>query len=87
VNPQNKQNQWLIAAEKRIIAAKNAVMKRIIAARDAAKKHSAIKILVTVMLFLLASACASVINEIVQDLWEMTGSNREEMLKQLVDSF
>jgi hypothetical protein len=87
VNPQNNQTKWLIAAEKRIVAAKNAVMKRIIAAKDAAKKHQAIKILVTVVLFLFASACASVINEIVQDLWEMSGPNREEILKRLVDSF
>jgi uncharacterized membrane protein (DUF106 family) len=71
----------------RLIAVKNAAMARILAAKTAAMKYPAIKVLVPVLLFLLASACTSVVNEIVQDLWAMTTSNRQEFLKLITDLF
>ena len=68
----NPQNTPMV----RLLAVKNAVMTRIVSAKNAAMKHPATRILAAVLLFLLASACASLIGEIVQDLWAMTNLNR-----------
>ena len=68
----NPQNTPIV----RLLAAKNAAMTRIAAAKNAAMKHPATRILAAVLLFLLASACASLIGEIFQDLWAMTDLNR-----------
>jgi hypothetical protein len=57
------------------------------AANEAAMKHPVIKIIVAVTLFLLGLACASLMNEIIHDLWLLTEASRKELLAQAGDFF
>jgi hypothetical protein len=53
------------------------------AAKKAATKRQISKIILAVALFLLTLACASLMNEIMHDLWQATEVNRQQFLTQL----
>ena len=48
-------------------------------------KSSTAKIIGAVALYLLTLACASLMNEIIHDLWQSIEPNRQELLGQIAD--
>ena len=63
----------------------NRARNRLVAAIIAATKSPIIKIIAAAALFLLTVACASLMNEIIHDLWKLSEPHRQELLNRITD--